>query len=383
VSPPADPFELQPTIAPTRAPTPRTPLNPDAPWQLELKEQGIVAANLDGDGQSLLYAYSPSTYEFGAIDRFWEYEIASTGWIAFRVGGGQVPEDPPLLLLAPSPNPDLVLKLPLLSSELASTMNDPGKYGWPRLEGEDVYLALHGDGFINTLAWSPDGRLLAYVAATDGPSADVYIYDTQTAEVRRITDGPNQPELIGWTPDGKRVLHLEIANIGTGEGIWFDSLALWAAAADGSGSVRVPGVELPVVLLDWISPSSFYAMHFSFAALPGHRLQLIDLNAGPLTIFYEGTFIQWAIDPETGTAAFVVEPWQYRDEDTLEPGLYFVSASEGTPTLVGFSGSKDDYFVDMVISLRWSQELIRFQVITEGGMEATVSTQGEITFFGD
>ncbi len=96
VAPPADPVELQPTLAPTRAPTPRTPLNPDAPWRLELEEEGVVAANLDGHGRSLLYAYSPSTWEYGAYDRFWEYEIASNGWIAFRVGGGQAPEDPPL-----------------------------------------------------------------------------------------------------------------------------------------------------------------------------------------------------------------------------------------------------------------------------------------------
>ena len=383
VAPPADPFELQPTLAPTRAPTPITPLNPDAPWRLELEEEGVVATNLDGHGQSLLYAYSPSTWKYGAYDRFWEYEIASTGWIAFRVGGGQVPEDPPLLLLAQGPDPDSVKELPLLSTALASTMNDPGKYSQRRLEVEDVYLALHGEGFLDTLAWSPDGRLLAYVAATDGPSADIYIYDTQTAEVRRITEGPNQPELLGWSPDGERVLHLEIANVGTGDGIWFHSLAMWAAAADGSGSVRVPGVELPVLLLDWISSSRFYAMHFSFAQLPAHRLQLIDLNAGPITIFYEGTVIQWAIDPETGTAAFVVEPRQFRDEDTLEPGLYIVSAPDGMPALVGFSGPKDDRFSDMVVGLKWSPELNRFEVGTEGGMEATVSTKGEITLVGD
>ncbi len=83
-------------------------------------------------------------------------------------------------------------------------MNDPGKFGQRQLEVEDVYLVLHGEGFLDTLAWSPDGRFLAYVAATDGPSADIYVYDTQTSEVRRITDGPNQPELLGWSPELNR-----------------------------------------------------------------------------------------------------------------------------------------------------------------------------------
>lgn len=35
--------------------------------------------------------------------------------------------------------------------------------------------------------WSPDGRYLAIVGAIEGPSSDLYVFDTQTQRFQRLT----------------------------------------------------------------------------------------------------------------------------------------------------------------------------------------------------
>src|SRR4030067_911426 len=80
----------------------------------------------------------------------------------------------------------------IIAPELAAEMDQLDEDGQPKAWTEDVYLALDAEGWLDTLAWSPDGRTLAYVAAVDGPSADGYVYDTVPAAGRRLTDGPHQ-----------------------------------------------------------------------------------------------------------------------------------------------------------------------------------------------
>src|SRR4030042_1675504 len=44
-------------------------------------------------------------------------------------------------------------------------------------------------------------------AAMSGPTADLYLYNTQTKEITQLTDGPSQAVLPVWSPDGQYVLH--------------------------------------------------------------------------------------------------------------------------------------------------------------------------------
>ena len=51
-------------------------------------------------------------------------------------------------------------------------------------------------------AWSPDGRLLAYVSYRDGDFR-IYVMDTRTGEHRRLTDRHENEWSPAWSPDGK------------------------------------------------------------------------------------------------------------------------------------------------------------------------------------
>lgn len=88
---------------------------------------------------------------------------------------------------------------------------------------------------ITSLAWSPDGQLLAFPAATEGPSSDVYIYDTEIDQVRRLTSGHEEIVKIGWSPDGQWIMH--------GSAISWNlasSLTNHAVSRDGTSVVSFP-----------------------------------------------------------------------------------------------------------------------------------------------
>ena len=59
---------------------------------------------------------------------------------------------------------------------------------------------------IETLAWSPNGRYLAFAGQTDGPTSDAYVLDTRTLQRRRLSDGDEHIAYLQWSPDGRRLL---------------------------------------------------------------------------------------------------------------------------------------------------------------------------------
>jgi Tol biopolymer transport system component len=66
--------------------------------------------------------------------------------------------------------------------------------------------------------WSPDGRYVAFGAARDGPSVDLYIYDIQTDAIQRLSDEPDHIVVFGWSPDSQWIVYAEaVANEASGD----------------------------------------------------------------------------------------------------------------------------------------------------------------------
>ena len=58
----------------------------------------------------------------------------------------------------------------------------------------------------DNVAWQPGGRYLAFVGAMDGPTSDLYLYDTENGEIKRLTDGEVQAVFPTWSWDGEFIL---------------------------------------------------------------------------------------------------------------------------------------------------------------------------------
>jgi hypothetical protein len=62
------------------------------------------------------------------------------------------------------------------------------------------------------VAWQPgDGRFLAFTGAINGPTSDLYLYDTQTHETKQLTSGLSQSISPIWSPDGQYILNYGVS----------------------------------------------------------------------------------------------------------------------------------------------------------------------------
>ena len=93
--------------------------------------------------------------------------------------------------------------------QAAAKLND--EYKTP----ESLYQAFQY-GIMSAIAWSPDGRYLAFGGQMDGLSSDLYVYDVQTSSIQRLSSGDQELQWIDWSPDGKWILHGSLFAVGAG-----------------------------------------------------------------------------------------------------------------------------------------------------------------------
>jgi hypothetical protein len=178
--------------------------------------------------------------------------------------------------------------------------------------------------------WSPDGRYLAFVAAIDGPSADLYVYDTLLDQVSRLTDGPNQAVIMGWSPDGRWIIHAEASGFELVEGMLPTPggfQAVWAVSVDGSTVKKLyDGVDGPRLLMGWIAPNVFVGLSARF--VHAFHLQSVDVNSGRVFSISDRHIYRVAADLRTGAVSYIAVP----DERGVgEVGLFVAPVGGRTP----------------------------------------------------
>ena len=174
-------------------------------------------------------------------------------------------------------------------------------------------------------SWSPNGRYLAYISQTPGPSPDVFIYDTETATSRRVTNDLRIACSVEWSPDGAWLLYSTIVPSNENPFVEFHR-----APAEAQGVT-----EADTLLegywwsgLEWVGPHSYAVVGTSDGG-PFHDLQILDLQAGTVTNVWPEPFERAAVDPMTGLIVVsTVEP----DTNTGN-GLFLISPGQATQRL--------------------------------------------------
>jgi len=108
-----------------------------------------------------------------------------------------------------------------------------------RLTGNEGIYVMNADGsrqrrltrnatIYRGLAWSPDGRKIAFASDRRG-NFDIYVMNADGSGMRRLTGNPAQDTAPAWSPDGRKIAFASGYLI----------TAIYVMNADGSGERRV------------------------------------------------------------------------------------------------------------------------------------------------
>ena len=87
----------------------------------------------------------------------------------------------------------------------------------------------------DNLAWQPgDGRFLAFMGMMNGPSSDLYLYDTESGDITQLTSGLTQAVFPNWSPNGEYILHYGLSLVPFGE--------IFGGGYDRNGHIQLHGV---------------------------------------------------------------------------------------------------------------------------------------------
>ena len=177
------------------------------------------------------------------------------------------------------------------------------------------------------MAWSPNGRYLAFAAALEGPSSDLYMYDTQTGNTLRLTSGPDSVSQIWWSPDGKWIIMGELHESG-----YPFTTSVWAVSATDNELRQLYSLEsgYPQGILGWLDDRRFIVFGGTSLNdpldLPAYNLDLVDIDANQITSLYSGSFFtaELATDPQViALRAYTSEQQGFKGD-----GLYLISVSD-------------------------------------------------------
>jgi WD40 repeat protein len=329
-----------PTVAPTKVAstttsqlesTPTTTMRQPASesgifdWPLLIfpTANGLMEVTADATIKNLFSEAVPSVVHLlkGGMSSF-------SGLVAFISGDNPMTPDregngPLMLNVLYSYSGDVKPLTPLFSPEMEQALQEANSTGERDETVEAGIAVIEND---HTLAWSPDGRYLAFIAASDGPSSDVYSYDRDNGQINRLTDGLNQAARLFWSPDSKWIIHEEVESFGTGAG--WNVKAVWAAAPDGSGNRKLYDTESSgdEVFVDWVSPDTFLVYSWTPVGLQNIRLVKLDTSeaqrSGP-----EYSVQALAFDPKSQAQLTVADDYTAQ-QNNLQGGLYLTSPAK-------------------------------------------------------
>ncbi len=317
--------------APVATATPYPPLQTDGPYFIYLKQQDdkqlIIIMDENAEGRKIVtwplsdqLPINPLTY--GGHNS----AIAPNGkWLAFYTGtAGE------LIYGALIPGPyDLALNLLEISTgkvfRLTGLLSEDYPHNFERLDEiyaknesysrEGNYTAFFGG--LRSLAWSPDSRYLAFAGEMDGPSSDVYIYDTETGQTRRLTNGNEHVQSILWSPDAKWIIHNSAFGVGVEVYTTFHAVNIDGTVVK-TLSINNDGFK------GWLSSSMWLESDGSMGR-GAHDLRSVDIVTGQVVSLWPSAWHAYAIDSETATILLRAIPQVEYDLS----GLYIIDGKTG------------------------------------------------------
>ena len=339
---------------PTLSPEPvMENLSNEGPWILLYNWDGLYMINYDGTGLEKI-----SSQQMFKPQALAEALAPQGGRMAFVTSSEQNEYRNMVLHILELPSGYQEAEIPLTSA-----YTEPGS----NMQPGDDYSPWMASG---ELAWSPDGRSLAFTGLINGTSSDVYLYSTRTGQVSQLTDGPSQAYNLSWSPDNKYILHFGVDSFGTGAG--YSMTGSWAALADNSDVLKLytpqSGDE---IVYGWVSNTAFLVSSWN-AACGYHALRTYDIISGAETMLFDHCFDSAALDEQSRN--ILVAVGEYTEQfcpcgSAATMGVYFIDTA---------SQSSYQIRAGNAYRVEWLKSANMFRAELSGGETLLVSADGNI-----
>lgn len=156
------------------------------------------------------------------------------------------------------------------------------------------------------LAWSPDGRFLAFTAALNNETSDLYILDTLNDQINRANRYLTQNASPLWSPDSTWLVSQELELTQFTE----DWRAVNVVGIQMPGYINQDNVYTPPpgsreeVFVGWRNIETFIS--YSVTEDSPSLLRQVTFDRLLESMIFEGPFNQVAYDPVSGVFAFII-----------------------------------------------------------------------------
>ncbi len=222
------------------------------------------------------------------------------------------------------PSTEVTKITPLLSlslqRELVNQDNDRAS--------EILWAVTRPDG----LAWSPDGTFLAFTAALDGNSSDLYVLEPEKDRISRLNGLYSQSATPFWAPESNWLICQQL-NYREETG-WRSEVV---SEISMPGYVNHNALYLPVsgsqgeVFLGWINSQSFIS--YSSSVDGSSLLREVNVETLEVGVIFQGSFVEAAFDPESKSLAYILGAGDIAFGGEME-GVYLLRSGSASPELL-------------------------------------------------
>lgn len=327
-----DAIIVTPTTVPPveieRTPTPPAVVAPQGPWLVFLAPERSGLLVFDVIADMIIEISLPGPIIKGDLTR----GLSPDGRTLILRAGSAYNTDELALYQVNLPSTEPIKHTPLLSLSLQrQIVNEEGGRAM-----ETLQAVTQTDG----LAWSPDGRFLAFTAALDNESSDLYVLDTLNKRIDRINGLISQSASPFWSPNSHWLVSQELGNFHPETG-WRSEIVtgIRVPSFDHQNVLYLPDPDsLGEVFLGWINAQHIIA--YSMTREGPDTLKQVNVEDQTINIIFDGLFDKVVFDPRSRSLAFALD-YEKATPRGMAGGVYLLGPNQTTYSLQRAGDWKD------------------------------------------